>query len=352
MLRPDDLGNEWGPAIVTRSFRGPAIGDLSRQQVDVLVVIANRITHLGLRARIADAACTIDRRHGQCAIEAIDAYCECVEQLVDGRATAAFEGPGHASFEASQYLERALKIGYSTRRKRQQPERTSIALRSLYRRACDMAELGVFVRVAELGIGYSLLEPRSVAADAEALSSRATPDHYPLHIRATLDLAARLWAQIGDENASTRCQLASVDRTLAMRDEVSGPGAEAHWIQEALVALRHVKGTENFRRELRRELRDAQADAMGVMAKVPVPLDFGDERDECLRRFDDMDLATALKELACIARPRPVGELREQAVASREQSLSAMLTHDYVDADGLTAAYVPEAPATGQATDD
>lgn len=100
------------------------------------------------------------------------------------------------------------------------------------------------------------------------------------------------------------------------------------------------------RRELRRELRDLQEDSLGEMGQFSVPLDVGDERDRILRGFDAMDLSSALRELACLSRPRPIEELRRNALESRESSpLSTMMGASYLDADGKNAALVAAAPA-------
>jgi len=65
-----------------------------------------------------------------------------------------------------------------------------------------------------------------------------------------------------------------------------------------------------------------------------------------LRGFDGMDLPTALRELACLSRSRPIEELRRQAMESRESSpLSTMMGSSYLDADGKSAVLVDAVPA-------
>lgn len=84
------------------------------------------------------------------------------------------------------------------------------------------------------------------------------------------------------------------------------------------------------------------------MGQFSVPLDLGDERDAVLRGFDAMDLPTALRELACLSRSRPIEELRRQALESRESSpLSTMMGSSYLDADGKSAVQVDAAHCGG-----
>lgn len=345
VLRPSDRGAEWGPWLSTRTQRAPIPDDFQGEQSQTFARLASSLTHPGLRARLADLAWTNDRTLGASAALAIDCYCECADQLVDGRSMPSVKAPGLASTEALQYVERALVLGYVTRRKRIQPERTVAALQMVYALARDRCEIGIFVKAAELGIGYDLLETAAVAADAETVVDRMKPDGYALAARAALDLAAQLHEQRGDADSKRRCQLKAVNHILAMRGQVSGPGAEGHWVQTALFALRHVRGTDTRRRELRRELRDLQEDAFGEMGQFSVPLDVGNERDAVLRSFDAMDLPTALRELACLSRSRPIEELRRQALESRQSSpLATMMGSSYLDADGKSAVQVGAAP--------
>ncbi len=345
VLRPSDRGAEWGPWLSTLTQRAPVPDDFRGEQSQTFAQLAPLLTHPGLRARLADLAWTNNRKLGASATLAIDSYCECAEKLVDGRSMPSFNALGLTSTQALQYIERALVIGFVTRHKRVQPERTVAALKMVYALVRDCCEVGIFVKAAKLGIGYNLLEPPAVATDAETVADRMIPGGYALAAKAALDLASQLHDQGGDTDSKRRCQLKAVEHILAMRGQVSGPGAEAHWVQTALFALRHVGGTDARRRELRRELRDLQEDSLGQMGQFSVPLDVGDERDAVLRDFDAMDLPTALRELACLSRSRPIEELRRKAVESRESSpLSTMMGSSYLDADGKSAAQVDAAP--------
>ncbi len=353
VLRPSDRGAEWGPWLNTLTQRAPIPDDFKGEQNQAFAQLGPLLTHPGLRARLADLAWTNDRKLGASAILAIDSYCECAEQLADGRSVPTFNAPGLASTEALQYVERALVLGHVTRRKRVQPERTVAVLKTIYVLARERCEIGIFIKTAELGIRYALLEPDEVAADAETVADRIKPGGSELAATAALDLAAQLYEQSGDPDGKRRCQLKAVECILAMRGQVSGPGAEAHWVQTALFALRHVRGTDARRRELRRELRDLQEDLLGEMGQFSVPIDVGDERDAVLRSFDDMDLPTALRELACLSRSRPIEELRRQALESRESSpLTSMMGSNWVDADGKSAVQLNAAPALEQPSEE
>jgi len=144
VLRPSDRGAECGPWLCTLTQRAPVPEDLRGEQSQVMAQLAPALAHAGLRARLADLAWTNDRKLGTAAALAIDSYCECAERLMDGRSVPP-SAPGLTSSEALQYVERALVLGYVTRRRRIQPERTVAALKAVYTLARNRHELGTFV---------------------------------------------------------------------------------------------------------------------------------------------------------------------------------------------------------------
>jgi hypothetical protein len=64
--------------------------DIRGEQCDVLEAVLPRIEHRALRARVADIVWTNDKRKSGVAKTAIDAYCDCVEGLMDGSLRAAY----------------------------------------------------------------------------------------------------------------------------------------------------------------------------------------------------------------------------------------------------------------------
>jgi DNA mismatch endonuclease Vsr len=93
-LTPADRGKMWGPEAQKADRRTMVPSDIRGRQSDVLEVVLPRIRHPALRARIADVVWTNDLRKGAVAKVAIDAYCDCIEGLMDGSLKAAFPVDG------------------------------------------------------------------------------------------------------------------------------------------------------------------------------------------------------------------------------------------------------------------
>ena len=89
-LTPGERGKIWGPSTTFGDRRSMIPSDVRGEQSDVLEAVLPRVKHPALRARIADIVWTNDRRKAGIAKTAIDAYCACVEGLIDGSLKAAF----------------------------------------------------------------------------------------------------------------------------------------------------------------------------------------------------------------------------------------------------------------------
>ena len=114
---PADQGAPWGPRYVGDGWRMPAVEDFLAQ-ADAFEVLAAQLEHPGLRARLADIAWTNERHRGKSGRLAVDAYVECVDRLLGGRATPRFGEIAGASFEALGWAQR----GASTRSSAGGPE--------------------------------------------------------------------------------------------------------------------------------------------------------------------------------------------------------------------------------------
>jgi len=341
LLRPADQGSPWGPRYVSDGWRMPAIEDFL-PQAEAFETLAAQLDHPGLKARLADIAWTNERHRGAAGRCAIDAYVDSLDRLLDGRARPRYGEAEGASFEALGFAQRALQLALRlTGKKKTDPSARDAFLR-LYRRAVTDRAVTVFGSAAELARYYDLVPALDVAADLVAVA-RDAPDRFdPLASAQLLGHAAHLHLQAQDQDASKRCQVERVCAILKMVDQVSTSGAKAHWVQSALHALRGIRGQDEWRRSLRRDLRDLQEDALSEFVMMTVPLDLGEERREAFKTFAQLDLPAALKALACIGRSQPVESLREDALASLDQfPLGAMMGTRHSDEDGRTAANTP-----------
>ena len=203
-----------------------------------------------------------------------------------------------------------------------------------------------------MALHYRLVGPREIAADAETAATGSAAGIHPLAATAALDLAAELHERVGDQVAKLRCRFAAADRRLAMRSHVSGLGAAAHWVQEALRSLQGVKEADERRRLLRRELRDLQEDALCEMASFGYPLELDEPIARAAREFESLDIADGLRRMLTLAPLPSYDGLRRKALDRfAAGGFAATIGIGHIDERGRTAAFT-EAPGSGGPDED
>jgi hypothetical protein len=353
-LKPDNRANVWVPygsgmgmqTAMPETFRG--------EQSAVLNALIPHIQHPALRARIADIVWTNDRKQGATAAAAAQAYRDCVTGLLDGVFTPAYDAPARMVGEAIFHLKRMLQILSVTTKKTKRPDWMTEVTQAVYDRALAINDYVTFTEVARLGIGYELFDEKVVAADAEALASRAPAEDYPEAVKRAWSLAAYLNDKLNDEEAANRCRIGAYRCTLSMRRFVLGSAAaEASWVTDALQELRHIRGLEEEEAALEIELRKLQKASLRQMGSIPIEMDLTDDHKVVSEVFEGASLSDALWNFAMLASSQKPDELRREALDMGQQSpLMAMMGYSHVDGEGRTATKTPGASLTGEEPDE
>jgi hypothetical protein len=348
-LRPSDPGNIWIPLFtMANGASSPTAEDFRGEQTANLSAIVCRIASPALRARVADVAWTNNRRDGASAAAAIDAYCESVAGLLDGRVS---PRPGmSATHEAISALQRAMQVADATTKRTRRPEKVGSTFEAFYAAARKHHDVSSYVDAAELALWFGLRKPDVAAAELEDMANSVPPGTFPLAVKKAWDLAARLYHNLNDKEARQRCLMAAVEQTLAMREQVKGSAAaEASWITEALQQLRHVEGAEDRELALEAELRRLQKASLKQMGRFEVDLQLGDSRAKITEHFTKLSLSDALKQFALLTRSRDPARLRIEALkAAKSAPLMAMMPAVHVDSEGRTESKSAGAPHEGE----
>jgi hypothetical protein len=338
-LNPAERGRVWRPGTSFDNRRSMIPSDIRGEQSDVLEAVLPRVQQPALRARIADIVWTNDMRKGEVAKAAIDAYCDCVEGLINGTLKAAFPTGSRDLVDAQTPAHRALQIASATtKRGSPLPDRVISILTALYDAARNDGQPVIFSRIVQLCVDYKIIEAKQAAIDLE-VAANAKPDIYPDAIRMALDFAGVLHKRAGDQESEKRCQLGAVRQLLRMRDECDQAGAKASWVMDALLRLRHIKSDEAFSLEsdLEDELRRLQRASLREMGTFAVNIEVPAERDRIIEIFSEMDFSTALKSFALLDRSPKMDDLKAAALEQGKKSpLSTMMGVKHVDDEGKT----------------
>jgi hypothetical protein len=338
-LNPAERGRAWIPGLSYNNQRTMVPSDIRGEQSDVLEEVLPRIEHPALRARVADIVWTNDMRKGGVANIAINAYCDCVEGLVDGSLEAAYPVDGRDLVDARTPAHRALQIAKATtKRGAPLPDRVIAVLTNLYGEALKDGQPVIFSRIAQLCVDYKIIEPQQAAPDLETAAS-AKPDIYPDAIRMALDFAGLLYKRVGDPTGEQRCELGAVRQMLRMRDQCNQAGAKAAWVMDALLRIRHIKSEEALALEndLEDELRRLQRASLREMGTFAVDTNVPAERERIIEMFSEMDFSTALKSFALLDNSPTMADLKAEALKWGQKSpLNAMMAIKHIDEEGKT----------------
>jgi hypothetical protein len=347
-LHTSDPGNVWQPLFVLADgSRAPVAEDYRGEPTALLAGVVARIESPSLRARIADIAWSNKRSDGASASAAIEAYCQIVEGLLDGRLKTLYGlGPNIAT---KKPIHRALQVARFTTKPDRRPRKLLDTFTRLYDAVRESGDVGVFVQLAELALEFGLRHASVIAPELETIAEAAPHGTYPVAVKSAWDLAARLYHSLKDSEARQRCLMGAVEQTLAMRGQVRGAGAEASWVMEALQQLRHVKGQDNLKDKLEGDLRRLQRASLDEMGAFEFDLGIGDTPRKVAEHFDGLSLSEALRKFAMLDHSRDPDQLRADVLKLAKTSpLMAMMPFTYLDDEGRTVTRTPGAPHEGE----
>jgi hypothetical protein len=353
-FKPGDPSGPLGPMWVVGGRRSAIPEDFKGAQAAVLQQLLPEILHPGLRARLAEMIWLNDRKAHDAGRVAIASYCETTNSLLDGRLKDQFSDLGPASMERLRLVERALQIAGMVGKRGQIPDQLTQTAIRLYDDAKAAKQPVPFSRIAKQLLRFDVVEPSTVARDAEAVARNSTIEATnPLAVKFAWDCAAHAYELCGADDAAHKCRLKGIDQTIAMRDHVSGAAAEAHWLRTAIAELRGIPGTQDQREELRIEMRQLQERSVDEVGSFQAPLDLADMRAGTTTIFGDLTLPMALGQFACLSESRTVDELRQEAKDGIENApLMSMMGGVHYDAEGKITAETEGASTSGEPSED
>ena len=113
-FKPEDRSEPYGPQFVMDGRRSMIPADLRGDQSAVIAELVPALRNPGLRARLADIVWFNDRKLASMAHRAIDAYCEAVQLVLDGKAEFFNEDRTASGHGGRNMLRRACQIAHAT----------------------------------------------------------------------------------------------------------------------------------------------------------------------------------------------------------------------------------------------
>lgn len=205
--------------------------------------------------------------------------------------------------DLADYLHRVLQINALTQKRGHFPALLSEVFNLLYERVLETGQHVVWTKIADVATSYRLAEWSRITTDAEKLISEAGHEDYPEAVKLICEIAVRGFDALKEPERKKICQAALTDQTLKMREQAQGASAKAYWTRKAIGELRAAGGFRDRVKELLRELRELQVEALDEHGQLSVPLDLEDERSGTIEFFKGLTLPDILREFAVYTLP-------------------------------------------------
>lgn len=347
MLTPDDASEPLQARLVTEMGRSARPSDYRGAQSELFEALMGEVGHPAVRARLADIVWWNDRPKAAAAAVAVDAYCEAMEALGEGRLAVSTQSFAAQTIEQTVFLRRALQIAYATRRNGTIPDRLKALAQTVYERSRNLQEDVAFLEAAKVLAHFDLLPDADLARDAETVADAPHDARLGYAVQGLLAFAAEGYARAKDAQSERRCRLKAVDITLDRARSVTAAIVAAHHLRGAIETLRHIPDTRALRDQLFVELRERQREARDEMPRDRQWMDVSEIAKATLETFGDFDLPEALRHFFCLFRVSDPDTVRQEALVSIRQSFfSGLFGGSHHDGDGKVTA---ETPPAGQA---
>lgn len=349
----DRPSSPFSPRLMMGDKRSLIPDDLAGEQTTVLAAIAADLPHRSLRAKVGDVVFYNQRKHHEAAAAAIVAYCEIACGRLTDTITPRIPELGSSIRDVVEPLARATDLMRLTRKRGDVPDEVRQALDQCYDLARAGAHYLAFTEIAEIGLRHSLLNPKTIAADAETLASAAPMGTYPEVIKRVWILAGECHGALGDNDTSNRCYIEAAEQTLKMRDDSGQASVKAHWTKAAIGEMRTLKGVSDRVAVLRDELRQFQAASLDDISSIFTPIDLSEDHAAIEVIFDEVCFPNACLHFLNMAAPPSVKELRKAVVElARKNPLSASISGSYYDSEGKETSRVEAMPLDREPTEE
>lgn len=247
--------------------------------------------------------------------------------------------------DMSDLLQRMMQIAARLYKKGSLPETVTSALKLVYNKSIEGREYVAFIKIAEVGLHYEILNWQAVVGGAEKITAATEDKPYPMALQGVWQLAAQGYGVLGDIDNERRCQREVVEQDLKMRDQVGQASAEAHWVRTAIDKLRQFGGYKDWIAELRKELRNLEEASLDDFVGIPYKLNVRELASGTIEVFEKLTLPDILLRFAFLNTPQSKEDLEKYVEdSSGESVLSTLFASSYADRDGKVYAQTAGKP--------
>lgn len=313
MLRADEPMQPFAPliqmvvgsSVTAEAYRGA--------QADIFAEVAPTIGHPALRARIADLAWFLGRRPDSGRL-AISSYLASLSRLLRARSGGSPARQPVDSLAASDLLRRACVIERQLGQRDDAGRDLAVMARKIRERARRRRDVQGVAWAITLELDFRLAKPLVLARVAERLASELEPDGRADARVQLLEVAARAYQLARRASDADRAVAAIAECHVRTADRFSkSPMHEAHWLEQAIAALKRFKGTNDRRADLQARLIRAQGRLGEFMVPPRDRIDVSEIAELTRGSLAGLDRVAALLRFAEQSRSPDIAGLRSEA---------------------------------------
>lgn len=340
-FKPEDQSEPFGPVFESRGWRNMIPSDLQGDQSTAIAVIVPSIRNAGLRARLADIVWYNDQKRADMAKQAIGAYCESVQSVLDRKANFSDEDQQSTRYEGCKMLRRACQIAGATGWKDPEASQLRLLICTVVKDAFERRDRREFMTSAEIAFDFRIGDIASIASDAEVLASLC--DINEIWPEELWKFAATIHGKSRNQHGLERC-LVNLAETFVARADASDCErmVAADLYMDAIGILTKLPNTRQRRSELKQKLRRAQTSANDEMAEISTEIDLTEQVKRAQQAVGGRCLSHALKNFVTLERSPDPRDLRAQEERlAKEYPLSAVIPQSIIDEEGKVIANSP-----------
>ncbi len=332
---PDNAGEPFKPMMVMEGRRSLVPSDLLTDQIGILAELAPTIENVGLKARLADVAWTMQRKRQDSADLAVHSYCDGIEVLLAGGATMAFNNDSAWCVRAKDMAVRAARISRTARWQLSSADRIKNLISDLVQTSADDNRGSDFCRLAEVDLDHRLTPPDRIADQAERLAALDVQATNPEARKWLLETAVRAYRLVNDTVGMHRCVRGIAGCHEQKAELTDSSMLKSAFLRDAIEALRQAPDTRAERSEIEEKLRSVQANIRDEMGSFSHEIDLSTLVDAAVADVQSQSFPQALLRLFFCERLPSEQTCRQEAERhSREHPLQALIPMQVHESQG------------------
>jgi len=305
--------------------------DISSAQIQTLSVIAPKIKHPLLRARISDVCWIRDKKLRDLGRLASSSFLEATNDYKEDRLSTSIATNYLPPSAVIEHLERALLIDKTLNIQNKKSLTSSWS--NCLEEAISTVNVGGFCRLSRMGPQFKICTWLEVAENCEKLLN--STEIIPIAARELWKLASYSYGRSDLKGKARDCAIQGAEQLLLIRDQASSSMLKASWTRDLISEFRRIGKLKERVDDLIKELERFSEEAMEEYTTSTFKIDTGKERKIYYRIFSKLPFTDSLREISTLNIIPDKIRLHAEILKRRNSSfINSIFSMAYLDSSG------------------